>query len=104
MAKNQLRSAKGVEVPNFRKLEILVQGTNAFSRSAPLIFFNANQLSRKVVPTKNLFLMTLRIEHCSSFNDDGSPSQMSVKKIFERNVKNSRLGGVELWGAPSPRV
>ncbi|MBR4690046.1 MAG: hypothetical protein IKO90_06245 [Bacteroidales bacterium] len=32
----------------------------------------------------------------SSRNDNGSPSQMSVKKIFERNVKNSRLGGVGL--------
>ena len=40
----------------------------------------------------------------SSPNDDGSPPQMSVKKIFERNVKNSRLGGVGLWKAPSPRV
>ncbi|MBR3980828.1 MAG: hypothetical protein IKJ98_06680 [Bacteroidales bacterium] len=40
----------------------------------------------------------------SSRNDSVATLQASVKKIFERSVKNSRLGGAGLWGAPSPRV
>ena len=86
----------------FRVLKFPVQGTNVFFTLHSVDFFDANQLSRKVVPTKNLFLMTLRIEHCSSFNDDGSPSQMSVKKSLN---ETSKTLGLAAWncGERHPR-
>jgi len=55
LAKNQLRSAKGVEVPVFRKLDFFVQGTNAFLTLHYVDFSNANQLSRNILLPKILF-------------------------------------------------
>ena len=54
LAKNQLRSAKGVEVPHYRNVSIFVLGTNAFYTLHYVDFFDANQLSRKVVQTKTI--------------------------------------------------
>ena len=54
LAKNQLRFAKGVEVPIFRVLKFPVQGTNAFFTLHSVDFFDANHLSRRVVLTKIL--------------------------------------------------
>ena len=55
LGKNQLRSAKGVEVPVNRLMTFFVQGTNAFFTLHYVDFSNANQLSRRVVLTKILF-------------------------------------------------
>ena len=102
-AKNQLRSLKALKCHSFVSLTLSSQGTNAFLTLTPLIFLtHRSSVGTFCFPT---------LSYCKPFpfqpstvstNATAATSQMSVKKIFERNVKNSRLGGVDC-GERHPR-